>query len=42
VTIYDADDREPLLEAYHDAASMSMMASYGQSGHVSQIETSKK
>jgi nuclear RNA export factor len=42
VSIFDSDDRQPLLQAYHDTASMSMMASYSQSGHVSQIESSKK
>lgn len=43
VSIFDSDDRQPLLEAYHDMASMSLMASYAQSGgHVSQIESSKK
>lgn len=42
VSIFDSDDRQPLLNAYHDTASMSMMSSYSQSGHVSQVESSKK
>lgn len=43
VSLYDMDDRQPLLEAYHDNASMSMMCAYtGQAGHVTTIEPSKK
>jgi hypothetical protein len=43
VSIYDTDNRQPLLEAYHDLASMSMMCSYvTQGGHVSQVDQTKK
>lgn len=42
MTVYDSDDRKPLLQAYHENATMSMMASYSQQGHVSQMDPSKK
>lgn len=28
LTVYDKDDRQPLLNAYHDSATMSMTCSY--------------
>ncbi|CAL8107162.1 unnamed protein product [Orchesella dallaii] len=42
VLLYDSDDRKPLIQAYHETAAMSMMASYSQQGHVSQLDPSKK
>jgi len=42
VSIFDSDDRRPLMDAYHDASTMSMMAAYGQQGHVSTVDPSKK
>lgn len=42
VLCYDSDNRQPLMQAYHETASMSMMASYSSQGHVSQADPSKK
>jgi len=42
VMLYDSNDRQPLMQAYHETAAMSMMASYSQQGHVSQLDPSKK
>ncbi|ODN05805.1 Nuclear RNA export factor 1 [Orchesella cincta] len=42
VMLYDSNERQPLIQAYHETAAMSMMASYSQQGHVSQMDPSKK
>jgi nuclear RNA export factor len=42
MSLYDSNDRQPLMQAYHETATMSMMASYTQQGHVSQMDPSKK
>lgn len=42
VSLYDSNDRQPLMQAYHETATVSMMASYSQQGHVSQMDPTKK
>lgn len=42
VSLYDSNDRQLLMQAYHETATMSLMASYTQPGHVSQMDPIKK